>query len=316
MSSARVEFGIGDLSMLFCNLIIILLCESRNLSSWTLLCWILRSAIALKCAVDTWNMWRCGISSNALTMGATSENGLQAGASGSNWAWLDVSVLGILLLDAGTLGMSCEITLTLAGGEIACNCWKSVIILQEGRSSGISPSVSDDLKRWSLRIVELEHCEDTSDIAREREHLLHCVKAEFADENEIGDVDVDLLNTGLWKQFSNSESEDNSTSGVGCEKTALTGNRLSGSAPPARFPEQLQKLTCCLHYSLAVVDNTGRNFLQALASIVAEISGRSYYSCHNYFLDVVDSNIADCLANSADSGDLFPPSFLHTIAMA
>ena len=63
------------------------------------------------------------------------------------WALFCISVLGIMLLDAGTLGMSCEITLTLAGGEFACNCWKSVIILQEGRSSGISPSVSDDLKR-------------------------------------------------------------------------------------------------------------------------------------------------------------------------
>ena len=46
-------------------------------------------------------------------------------------------------------------------------------------------------------IVELEHCEDTSDLAREQEHLLHCDTAEFADENEDGDVDVDLLNTGL-----------------------------------------------------------------------------------------------------------------------
>ena len=48
-----------------------------------------------------------------------------------------------------------------------------------------------------MRIVELEHFEDTSDIAREHEHLLHCDTAEFAEENKIGDVDVDLLNTGL-----------------------------------------------------------------------------------------------------------------------
>ena len=48
-----------------------------------------------------------------------------------------------------------------------------------------------------MRIVELEHCEDTSDIVREHEHLLHCETAEFADENEIEDVAVDLLNTGL-----------------------------------------------------------------------------------------------------------------------
>ena len=63
-----------------------------------------------------------------------------------------------------------------------------------------------------------------------------------------------------------------------------------------------------------VADNTGQNFLQDLASTVVEISGCNY-SCHSCFLDVADSNIADCLANSADSGDLFPPSFLHTIAM-
>ena len=102
---------------------------------------------ALKFAVDTCNMRRCGITSDASTMGVTSEKDLQAGASNSDWALLDASVLGIVLLYASTLGLSCEITLTFAGGEFASDRWRSVIILQEGRSSGISPSVSVDLKR-------------------------------------------------------------------------------------------------------------------------------------------------------------------------
>ena len=46
-------------------------------------------------------------------------------------------------------------------------------------------------------MVELEHCEETSDLVREHEHLLDCDTAEVTDENEDEDVDVDLLNTGL-----------------------------------------------------------------------------------------------------------------------
>ena len=151
----------------------------------------------MRFAVEICNILRFGINSNASTIGVTSENELQAVVSRSFWALICVSVLGLVLLGASTLGILCEITLTLARGEFACNCWKSVTILQEGRSSRISPSISGDLKRSSLRIVELELCEDTSDIAREHEHLLHFDSAEFADENEVGEVDVDLLNTGL-----------------------------------------------------------------------------------------------------------------------
>ena len=71
----------------------------------------------MKCAVDTLNMCRRGISSNASTTGVTSENELQAGVSVNEWTLLYGRVLGIhseIAVFAGTLSVSCAFTLTLA----------------------------------------------------------------------------------------------------------------------------------------------------------------------------------------------------------